>query len=593
MNTVTKITANKNNKTKHFSRTTNEQVNTMKLWKSSLLYTGLAAALGLMTSGNALAAGPDGKQRLIVKFKEQNFDARPAAQKNRDRSERIANRLGKSVKHMKRTALNSDVFVVEGASDADMQSMLAQVKRMSDVEYVEEDKLMQHYFTPNDTRYNEQWHYQAQGTSVNAPAAWDKATGNGVVVAVVDTGYRPHADLVGNLLPGYDMISDLGVANDGNGRDSDALDPGDATAANECGGGQPARSSSWHGTHVAGTVAAVTNNGQGIAGVAYNAKIVPVRVLGVCGGFTSDIADGIVWAAGGNVSGVPSNANPADVINLSLGGGGSCSQTYVNAINSARANGATVVVAAGNSNVNAANAVPANCPGVITVAATGPTGAKAGYSNFGSVVDVAAPGGDLAFGSTGGVLSTLNTGSDAPGSDNYAWYQGTSMAAPHVAGVAALLYEAKPNATPDEIEAAIKGSAQSFPGSCSQCGTGIADANAAIDRINGGDTGGGGVDPVSFTETGVSANRRQWVDFTITVPAGASTLDVSTFGGSGDADLYIRQGTFPELNNFDGRSWNSNNNESLSVTNPTAGTWYISVYAYRAFSGLTVTATAQ
>ena len=162
---------------------------------------------------------------------------------------------------------------------------------------------MRRTLTPNDTRYNEQWHYFEATGGINAPAAWDKSTGTGVVVGVIDTGYRPHADLAANLLPGYDFISDTFVVNDGNGRDSDARDPGDWINAGECGPGDPAtfEASSWHGTHVAGTIAAVTNNGNGVAGVAFNARVVPARVLGKCGGFTSDIADAIVWASGGTV----------------------------------------------------------------------------------------------------------------------------------------------------------------------------------------------------------------------------------------------------------------------------------------------------
>jgi serine protease len=327
------------------------------------------------------------------------------------------------------------------------------------------------------------------------------------------------------------MISDSFTGNDGNGRDSDARDTGDGTSANECGDGRGASSSSWHGTHVAGTIAAVTNNNSGVAGVAFGAKILPVRVLGKCGGFTSDITDGIIWAAGGNVSGVPSNPFPAQVINLSLGGSGSCSQTYVAAINSARANGATVVIAAGNSNTNASSAVPANCPGIISVAATGPTGAKAGYSNFGSVVDVAAPGGDTSFGTTSGVLSTLNTGTSGPGSDSLAYYQGTSMATPHVAGIAALLYEADPSATPDEIKAAIVDTAGPFLGSCSQCGSGIADASAAVDEILGASNGGGGntgnFQPINFSVGVPNLSTGNWRHYTLTIGSGASTMNVN------------------------------------------------------------------
>lgn len=233
----------------------------------------------------------------------------------------------------------SDVMVIEGTDKADMKRILRLIRQMNDVEFVEEDVMMQHYLTPNDPLFQNQNHYFDQSTSINAPDAWDKATGEAVVVAVIDTGYRPHVDLAANILPRYDFISDPQIANDGNGRGSDARDAGDATSANEFGAGQPARSSSWHGTHVFGTIAAVTNNGEGVAGVACDAKVVPVRVLGRCGGFTSDIADGMLWASGAAVPGVPNNQNPAQVINMSLGGSGSCSQTYVNAINTARSNG--------------------------------------------------------------------------------------------------------------------------------------------------------------------------------------------------------------------------------------------------------------
>ena len=157
------------------------------------------------------------------------------------------------------------------------------------------------------------------------------------MVAVIDTGYLAHSDLIANILPGYDFIDDPFISQDGDGRDSDALDPGDWETADQCYAGSPASDSSWHGTHVAGSIAAKTDNGTGVAGVAFDARILPVRVLGRCGGYMSDIADGMIWAAGGTVSGVPANANPAQVLNLSLGGGGSCSSTTQAAINSARA----------------------------------------------------------------------------------------------------------------------------------------------------------------------------------------------------------------------------------------------------------------
>ena len=340
--------------------------------------------------------------------------------------------------------------------------------------------------TPNDSSYTSQWDlYDATG-GIRAPAAWDRATGSGVVVAVIDTGIRAHADLAGQTVAGYDMIIDTAVSNDGNGRDGDPSDPGDWVAAGECGIGQPADTSSWHGTHVAGTIAAATNNGQGIAGIAFGAKVQALRVLGKCGGYTSDIADAMTWASGGTVGGAPANATPAKVLNLSLGGGGACDNTTQAAVNGARARGAVVVVAAGNSNANAANFSPASCAGVIAVAATDRNGARAYYSNFGAVVALAAPGGDMRANAASGILSTLNSGTSTPSTDSYAYYQGTSMAAPHVAGVAALMFSVKPSATPDEIANALKSSARAFPGTCSQCGSGLLDADAAVAAIGGG-----------------------------------------------------------------------------------------------------------
>jgi serine protease len=303
---------------------------------------------------------------------------------------------------------------------ADVQALAANLAASDpDVEYAEPDRLMrvQVVPAPNDTYYAQQWDFFEATGGLNVPTAWNTTTGTGVVVAVLDTGYRPHVDLVANLLPGYDFISSATIGNDGNGRDADASDPGDWVAANECGGTHDASNSSWHGTHVAGTIAAVTNNGSGVAGVAYGAKVQPVRVLGKCGGYTSDIADAIKWASGGTVSGVPANATPARVINMSLGGGGACGTTTQNAINDARSRGTVVVVAAGNESMDAANSSPANCAGVVTVAAVGRAGNKAYYSNYGTVVDVAAPGGDMSV--DPGILSTLNDGTTSPGADNY------------------------------------------------------------------------------------------------------------------------------------------------------------------------------
>ncbi len=424
------------------------------------------------------------------------------------------------------------------------------------IAYAEPDRKMYPMMVPNDTSYGSQWDLYETTGGIRAPAAWDLATGSGVVVAVIDTGIRSHADLSGQTVAGYDMIADTTVAADGNGRDGDPSDPGDWVSAGQCGTGEPAENSSWHGTHVAGTIAAKTNNSTGVAGIAFNAKVQPVRVLGKCGGYTSDIADGMIWASGGTVSGLPANATPARVINMSLGGGGACDTTSQNAINSARSRGTVVVVAAGNENQNASNSSPANCSGVIAVAATDRNGSRAYYSNYGAIVALAAPGGDMRSSSSNGILSTLNAGTTSPGADTYAYYQGTSMATPHVAGVVALMLSAKPGATPDQVKAALQSSARAFPGTCSQCGSGILDAAAAVAAITG--SGGGTLPTVNEAESNGSLSTANAVSqpanvngsissssdtdyFKVTLPAGKTLSATLTMASSSnDFDLYVK-----------------------------------------------------
>jgi serine protease len=351
----------------------------------------------------------------------------------------------------------------------------------SSIESVEIDHVVRASFTPNDTRWDLQWDFVSGTGGINIQKAWDLSQGYGQRVAVLDTGVRPHADLVGNLLPGYDLITDSSRAGDGGGRDSDASDPGDNVSAGTCGFFEPAEVSSWHGTHVAGTIAAVGNNALGVSGVAPKAKIVPVRVLGKCGGTTSDVADGIVWAVGGTVGSLPKNANPALILNLSLGGQHSCGSTYQDAINYARGLGALIVVAAGNDSEDVSNHAPSNCNGVMAVAATTRAGGRAGYSNFGSGVDIAAPGGDA----DNLVWSLSNMGTAGPTTDALAGMMGTSMAAPHVAGVAALMMASNSLMKPSDTEYLMKATARSFPVSCSGCGNGIVDAEAAVIAAKG------------------------------------------------------------------------------------------------------------
>ncbi len=329
--------------------------------------------------------------------------------------------------------------------------------------------------------------FRAEGSptwGANVIDAWTRSvTGDGVVVAVLDGGSLAHPDLAANLLPGYDFVSNASVANDGNGRDSDPTDAGLPTSSTS--------TAVWHGLHVMGTIGAVDNT-IGLMGVAPGAKILPVRVLGNSNGSSVDVIAGIRWAANvgpdpvygwfGTAPSPAVNPNPAKVINLSLGGtgggiGGSCDAETQLAIDDAIAAGVVVVAAAGNDDENAETFSPANCDGVIAVGATTTSGTKASFSNWGPTVDLSAPGVDI--------LSLYNTGTRAAGSSSYASLDGTSMASPHVAGVAALMLEANPLLTPAQVEQMLVDSASPFASTpvCdeSPClGRGILDADAAV-----------------------------------------------------------------------------------------------------------------
>ncbi|NIJ83639.1 serine protease [Xanthomonas arboricola] len=533
-------------------------------------------------------------QKFIVTYKDGSTAlASPTALSTslRTAARAVPAKAGKALglNSVRRLALGPELVKADRALDrAEAETLMRQLASDPNVQSVEVDQILHATLTPNDTRLSEQWAFGTTNAGLNIRPAWDKATGANVVVAVIDTGITTHADLNANILPGYDFISDATTARDGNGRDSNPADEGDWYAANECGTGIPAANSSWHGTHVAGTVAAVTNNTTGVAGTAYNAKVVPVRVLGKCGGSLSDIADAIIWASGGSVSGIPANANPAEVINMSLGGGGTCSTTMQNAISGAVSRGTTVVVAAGNDSANVSGSLPANCANVIAVAATTSAGAKASYSNFGTGIDVSAPG--------SAILSTLNSGTTTPGSASYASYNGTSMAAPHVAGVVALVQSVAPSAlTPAAVKTLLKNTARALPGACSGgCGAGIVNADAAVTAaISGSNGGGGGGTGNILTNgtpvTGLGAATGAELNYTIAVPAGSGTLTVAISGGSGDADLYVRAGSAPTDTTYTCRPYRSGNAETCSISAP-SGTYYVRVKAYSTFSGVTLRA---
>jgi len=353
------------------------------------------------------------------------------------------------------------------------------------VEFIEPNARRRAVAVPNDSRYAEQWAMHEAEGGLNIEPAWDHSMGNGIVIAILDTGQTSHPDLDAKTLPGYDFISNADNAGDGNGRDSNPADPGDWHPADYCFEGQEAEDSGWHGTHVAGIAAAITHNGTGIAGAAPGALLQHVRVLGKCGGSTADIAEAIVWASGAHVAGIADNPTPARVINLSLGGEGECSQTEQRAIDRARARNSVVLIAAGNEAVPASRSSPGNCGGVITVAANNREGKRADYSNYGQAVEITAPGGGASAGDS--ILSTINAGSREPGHADYGWKSGTSMATPYVAGVAALMLERRPSLTPDQVSSILRDTARPFPRYClGGCGSGIVDAAAAVRVARGG-----------------------------------------------------------------------------------------------------------
>lgn len=362
---------------------------------------------------------------------------------------------------------------------------------------------------PNDPEFANQWHVQAPSqfflSAIDMPAAWARTTGANVsvTVAVVDGGVRfDHPDLAGKLWPGHDFVSELDYANDGDGRDADASDPGDwvtlAESRTAAYSGCDVENSSWHGTAIAGLIAAASNNGLGVAGIHWGAKVLPVRVAGKCGAVLSDLLDGVRWAAGLPVAGVPANPNPARVINLSYGGSGVCGGAYQTTVSDVTTAGALLVVAAGNEATPLTR--PADCAGAFAVAAVGGNGTKAAYANYGSQVALAAPGGSaVAAVPDSGLLTTRNTGLKGPESPTYANLAGSSFAAPLVAGVAGLMLSTQPALTRDDLAALLRASvrphtvnpvlptcqpALATQGECncttSACGAGLLDAGRAL-----------------------------------------------------------------------------------------------------------------
>ncbi|HTO57982.1 MAG TPA: S8 family peptidase, partial [Pseudomonadales bacterium] len=464
--------------------------------------TGGATELNLVhhrpPAAATLNAGDE--RQLIIKFRD-----RATEQTQAGRAEALAARRGFGLDAQRPITSRMQVLQARPAAGETVEQMITRLRADPDVEYavVDQRRYVQ-ALTPDDPLYTGQWFLQA--VSAAAPAAtdatdaWSTTTGvSSIVVADIDTGVRPdHPDLAGKLVPGYCFISDAFVANNATCPGADESDPGDWVTVsdinnhpNECGGGSPGYSS-WHGTRVAGILGAASNNAVGVAGVAWDAQVLPVRALGKCGGVDSDIITAMLWAAGIQVTVNHQNLvnpNPARIINLSLGGSGTCPASYQDAISQILAKGVVIVASAGNE--TGAVDVPANCPGVIAVGGLREDGSKVGYSSFGPEVAVSAPAGNCV--NTGAqqpclytVTTTTNLGIASPDANDYtgqyycypdatggptpgsypnctigagqyrSYNVGTSFSAPEVAGIAALMTSVNANLSPSEVAARIK-----------------------------------------------------------------------------------------------------------------------------------------
>lgn len=475
------------------------------------LLPALALGTALLTSLPARAADATVARGLIVTLKAPSDGGRESPQATRERLRAVAADAGLG-------GAQAPMPVGPGAhllpfaaplTGTAVQDAERRVRLNPQVASVEPDVRLKRLATPNDPYYTDgiQWHLRtpAEGgaAALNLPPAWERTRGSAAqVVAVVDSGaLYGHPDLAGKLLPGYDLISDLDTSNDGDGRDPDASDPGDWITSSEAGSGRyplcPAEDSSWHGSFIAGEIAAATHNGVGVAGVGWDTRVQPVRVSGKCGAWLSDVVEGIRWAAGLPVSGVPTNPTPARVINVSFGGSSSCNSAYQTAIDDAGAAGSLVVVAAGNE--NGALTRPADCAGVLAVGAARQDGLKTYYSSYGPNVGIMAPGGPGAADTGPRLYSTSNAGLRGPGEHIYDSKDGTSFASPLAAGVAALMLSVNPALTPAQLISRIQSGARPFPSSaayptcrvgmpassacnCTRetCGPGLLDAEGAL-----------------------------------------------------------------------------------------------------------------
>jgi serine protease len=425
--------------------------------------------------------------RVIVKLRTPGSSAqRSKLQAAPDRMSALAARAGMKLRSAR--AITDLMHVIRAEPAVAGEPIEATVERLradTEVEFAEAERWRYPHATPNDPVFSQQWYMQASSattpSAVDAVTAWDTTMGStGLVIADLDTGVRfEHPDLQwagsgGRLLPGYTFISDTFVANDGDAQDADASDPGDWVTQSdlskpECNGGSAANSS-WHGTRVSGILGALSNNGVGIAGMTWSAWLLPVRVLGKCGGSDADILSGMLWAAGITVNGVPNNPYPARIENMSLGAATTCAQAYIDVINQLAAKKVLVVASAGNEGGPVDS--PANCPGVAAVAGLRHAGTKVGFSSLGPEVAVSSPAGNC-VNTTGGpclypITTTINQGTMSPGASGYTDQVnnpnlGTSFSAPIVSGIAGLMLSANGNLSAAQLIARLKAGSLPFP----------------------------------------------------------------------------------------------------------------------------------
>lgn len=452
--------------------------------------------------------------RVIVKYKADGALMRESVLSARDpdrvavrHAARLSQRLGIALRDGRTIAARTQVLHAKNLSSA---TLVARLQADPDVEYAEVDERVRIAAAPNDPRYagNQpvnvtptvgQWYLRAPDTTIvsaiNAEAAWDTTKGSSaIVVAVLDTGVRPeHPDLAGKLVPGYDFVSvdsdgSFTSSNDGGGRDTDASDPGDWVTQAESASGPlqncDVGDSSWHGTQTAALIGAATNNGVGMASVGRNVRVLPVRVLGKCGGFMSDVVAGMYWAAGINIPSTfgtgPANPFPAKVLNMSLGSPTTtCGVTYQTAVTAVNNAGANVVISAGND-VGLAVGQPANCAGAIGVGGLRQTGTKVGFSDVGPQISIAAPAGNCVLPNDTDpclfpILTATNAGAMGPGAstytDSFNFSVGTSFSAPLVAGTAALMLSVNPTLTPTQVRSTLMATARAFPTTGGEPGT--------------------------------------------------------------------------------------------------------------------------